>query len=189
MDFQAGFGVDIAMALDVCPPIPAERAEVERACRLSREWARRSRRAYRVPGSSSASSRAAPTRTFGGRAALRSSTRLPRVRDRRRGRRRVEEAIRSITAMSAGLLPEGKPRVFMGVGTPRTCSPPCAPAATSRLRPPDAQRPDGARVHATGRGHDQARAFQGRPRRRSTPDCRCPSAGGTAAPTFGISSS
>jgi queuine tRNA-ribosyltransferase len=29
-----------------------------------------------------------------------------------------KEAIRSVTALSAGLLPEGKPRYLMGVGTP-----------------------------------------------------------------------
>jgi queuine/archaeosine tRNA-ribosyltransferase len=39
MELQADFGVDIAMVLDVCPPFPAERAEVECACRLSADGA------------------------------------------------------------------------------------------------------------------------------------------------------
>src|SRR6185295_7151747 len=41
MELQADFGVDIAMALDVCPPFPADRAEVEEACRRTLDWARR----------------------------------------------------------------------------------------------------------------------------------------------------
>src|SRR5262245_46058838 len=47
---QADFGVDIAMVLDVCPPFPAERAEVEAAARISQRWAERSKRAYAGPG-------------------------------------------------------------------------------------------------------------------------------------------
>src|ERR1700693_316211 len=119
MELQAGFGVDIAMALDVCPPFPAERAEVERACRLSRDWALRSLRAYRGPGLlfgilqggthedlRRASARPLldmdfPGYAIGGVAVGES-----------------KEAIRSITAMSARLLPEEKPRYLMGVGTP-----------------------------------------------------------------------
>src|ERR1700736_4842509 len=50
MELQSDFGVDIAMALDVCPPFPAEREEVADACRLSRDWAIRSRRSYRGSG-------------------------------------------------------------------------------------------------------------------------------------------
>jgi len=44
VELQSEFGVDIAMTLDVCPPFPAERREVEEACRLSELWAERSRR-------------------------------------------------------------------------------------------------------------------------------------------------
>src|SRR6266567_6684031 len=50
MELQGDFGVDIAMALDVCPPFPAKREEVERACRLTQRWAERSRRAFRGSG-------------------------------------------------------------------------------------------------------------------------------------------
>ena len=50
MELQSDFGVDIAMALDVCPPFPAEREEVERACEMSAKWAVRSEAAYRGPG-------------------------------------------------------------------------------------------------------------------------------------------
>jgi queuine tRNA-ribosyltransferase len=38
---QAKLGVDVSMALDVCPPYPAERAEVEAAMRRTHLWAPR----------------------------------------------------------------------------------------------------------------------------------------------------
>lgn len=119
MELQGAFGVDIAMALDVCPPFPAARDEVERACRLSQSWAERSRRAYDGPGllfgilqggtHEDLRSRAAgpltdldlPGYAIGGVAVGES-----------------KEAIRSITAFSARLLPSEKPRYLMGVGTP-----------------------------------------------------------------------
>ena len=119
MELQAGFGVDIAMALDVCPAYPAEREEVERACRLSQLWAERSRRSYRGTGllfgilqggtHEDLRQRAAgplaeldfPGYAIGGVAVGES-----------------KEAIRSITSFSARLLPPEKPRYLMGVGTP-----------------------------------------------------------------------
>jgi queuine tRNA-ribosyltransferase len=119
MDLQAGFGVDIAMALDVCPAYPAERDEVEEACRLSQQWAERSRRAYRGPGL-----------LFG---ILQGGTHEDL---RRRFSERLldlefpgyaiggvavgepKEAIRAITRSTAALLPSEKPRYLMGVGTP-----------------------------------------------------------------------
>ena len=119
MQLQSDFSVDIAMALDVCPPFPAAREEVERACRLSLDWAERSRRAYRGPGL-----------LFG---ILQGGTHED-LRARMAGPLRAldfpgyaiggvavgesKEAIRSITATAARLLPEEKPRYLMGVGTP-----------------------------------------------------------------------
>lgn len=119
MELQAGFGVDVAMALDVCPPFPAERAEVEEACRLTLGWAERSRKAYAGPGRlfgilqggthedlrrRSAASLVAldfPGYAIGGVAVGESKA-----------------AIREVTALSAALLPEERPRYLMGVGTP-----------------------------------------------------------------------
>lgn len=119
VELQAGFGVDIAMALDICPPYSAAREEVERACELSQLWAARSREAYRGPGllfgilqggtHEDLRSRAAgplvdldfPGYAIGGVAVG-----------------EPKETIRSITASTARLLPEGKPRYLMGVGTP-----------------------------------------------------------------------
>jgi queuine tRNA-ribosyltransferase len=119
MELQSAFGVDIAMALDVCPPFPAEREEVEQACRLSLLWASRSREAYEGPGllfgivqggthedlrKKAAADLVAldfPGYAIGGVAVG-----------------EAKEAIRSVTAATAALLPEEKPRYLMGVGTP-----------------------------------------------------------------------
>jgi len=119
MELQAVFGVDIAMALDVCPPFPAGRPEVEEACRLTRDWARRCRRAWQGEGmlfgivqggahedlrrESAAEIRALefPGYAIGGVAVG-----------------EPKEAIRSTTAFCAALLPEDRPRYLMGVGTP-----------------------------------------------------------------------
>jgi queuine tRNA-ribosyltransferase len=119
MELQSGFGVDIAMALDVCPPYPAERREVEEAARLSLLWAKRCREAYRGPGLlfgivqggvhedlRRASARDTAAIGFPGYAIGGVAVGEPK------------EAIRSVTAFTASLLPEDKPRYLMGVGTP-----------------------------------------------------------------------
>ena len=116
---QAVFGVDIAMVLDVCPPYPAEREDVDRACRLTLDWARRSRAAYRGPGmlfgivqggtdeGLRRSSAAALTELdLPGYAVGGVAVGEPKV------------AIRDVTQLTASLLPDGKPRYLMGVGTP-----------------------------------------------------------------------
>lgn len=119
MELQTFFGVDIAMALDICPPFPAAREEVERACRLSQNWAERSRRSYDGPGLlfgilqggthedlrslwvKSLLELDFPGYAIGGVAVG-----------------EPKEAIRAITTSTARLLPEEKPRYLMGVGTP-----------------------------------------------------------------------
>jgi len=119
MELQSDFGVDIAMALDVCPPFPAAPDEVEEACRLSERWAQRARRAYRGPGllfgilQGGTDERlrrrsAAPLidLDFDGYAIGGVAVGEPKAQ------------IRSITLSTAALLPEEKPRYLMGVGTP-----------------------------------------------------------------------
>jgi queuine tRNA-ribosyltransferase len=119
MELQAGFGVDVAMVLDVCPSYPAERAEVEEACRRTLAWAERSKHAYRGPGllfgilqggthedlrRRSAGPLLAldfPGYAIGGVAVGES-----------------KPAIREVTQLSAALLPDARPRYLMGVGTP-----------------------------------------------------------------------
>ena len=46
IEIQALLGSDIAMQLDECIALPAPRAELERAMRLSLRWAERSKRAF-----------------------------------------------------------------------------------------------------------------------------------------------
>jgi queuine tRNA-ribosyltransferase len=122
VELQSEFGVDIAMTLDVCPPFPAERREVDEACRLSELWAVRSRASW--PGAGAGGllfgivqggthedlRRAAAARLvdldFDGYAIGGVAVGEPK------------EAIRAITASTAPLLPEEKPRYLMGVGTP-----------------------------------------------------------------------
>ncbi|MGH9363925.1 MAG: tRNA guanosine(34) transglycosylase Tgt, partial [Thermoanaerobaculia bacterium] len=119
MELQAAFGVDIAMALDVCPPFPAEKDEVSEACRLTLDWARRCRSAWRGPGL-----------LFG---IVQGGTHEDLRRDAARALCDLDfpgyaiggvavgeskDAIRKITAETARLLPEGKPRYLLGVGTP-----------------------------------------------------------------------
>ncbi len=119
MDLQSVFGVDIAMALDVCPPYPAERDEISEACRLTLQWAQRSRRAYRGPGLlfgivqggthedlRRQNAAALVDLDFPGYAIGGVAVGEPK------------EAIRSITRAAAALLPGEKPRYLMGVGTP-----------------------------------------------------------------------
>jgi len=119
VELQTEFGVDIAMTLDVCPPFPAERREIEEACRLSVLWAERSRRSR------------------SGRGLLFGIVQGGTHEDLRRGAAvrlidlgfdgyaigggavgESKEAIRAITEFTAPLLPEAKPRYLMGIGTP-----------------------------------------------------------------------
>jgi queuine tRNA-ribosyltransferase len=119
VELQSEFGVDIAMTLDVCPPFPAERRQIEEACRLSLLWAERARGSW------------------SGKALLFGIVQGGTYEDLRRSSARPlvdlgfdgyaiggvavgepKEAIRAITAFSAELLPDGKPRYLMGVGTP-----------------------------------------------------------------------
>ncbi len=119
IDLQSDFGVDIAMTLDVCPPFPAERREIEEACRLSAAWAARARASWRgegllfgiVQGGTHEDLRAAAAASilglgFDGYAIGGVAVGEPK------------EAIRAITASTAPLLPQEKPRYLMGVGTP-----------------------------------------------------------------------
>jgi queuine tRNA-ribosyltransferase len=117
---QALLGSDVAMCLDVCPPAGADGAELERAVALTTEWAERQRRAARAPGQL----------LFG----IAQGGADPELR-----RRSVEElcalgldgyalgglsvgepreVMLATVAASAVLLPENRPRYFMGIGDP-----------------------------------------------------------------------
>jgi queuine tRNA-ribosyltransferase len=118
---QARLGVDVAMALDVCPALPAERDELERAVAVTSRWAARCRRAL-PPGG--------PTLLFG---IVQGGLDLEL---RRRSAAEIAalgfdghalggfsvgeppEQMRQAVAEIAPELPADRPRYLMGVGTP-----------------------------------------------------------------------
>jgi queuine tRNA-ribosyltransferase len=117
---QARLGSDVAMCLDICPPAGVSRAELEDAVRRTTVWARRQRDAPRAPGQL----------RFG---IAQGGT------DEELRRRSIEELVAlgfdgyALGGLSVGedraamfdavgwatpLLPEEKPRYFMGIGDP-----------------------------------------------------------------------
>ncbi len=122
VDTQRRLGADIAMALDVCPALPAARAELEDAIRLTSQWAARCRAALPpnrrtllfgiVQGGldvelrRQAVERLAPL-AFDGHALGGFSVGEPPA------------AMWEAVGACAPLLPAERPRYLMGVGTPR----------------------------------------------------------------------
>jgi queuine tRNA-ribosyltransferase len=117
---QAQLGSDIAMCLDVCPPAGLPEPELAEAVRLTTLWAVRQREAERAPGQL----------LFG----IAQGGAHPELR-----RRSVEEIVElgfdgyalgglaigepreqmfETTAWAAELIPEERPRYFMGIGDP-----------------------------------------------------------------------
>jgi queuine tRNA-ribosyltransferase len=119
MELQSDFGVDIAMVLDICPPFPAEREEVESACEMSAKWAARCLKAYTGPGllfgivqggthEDLRKTSAARLLELGFAGYAIGGVAVGESKD----------AIRAITESTAALLPADHPRYLMGVGTP-----------------------------------------------------------------------
>jgi queuine tRNA-ribosyltransferase len=122
IEVQILLGSDIAMQLDECVKLPAERSEIERAMNLSLRWAERCKRAFEhaAPGRAlfgivqggddqalrDASARALVDLEFDGYAI---------------GGLAVGEAqsvMLEVVAATAAALPAERPRYLMGVGTP-----------------------------------------------------------------------
>ena len=117
---QAELGSDIAMCLDVCAPADASRAELEEAARLTTRWAERQREAERAPGQL----------LFG----IAQGGTDPELRSRSieevaalgfdgyaLGGLAIGESREQMfetTAWATELLPERRPRYFMGIGDP-----------------------------------------------------------------------
>ncbi len=115
---QANLGSDIAMCLDVCPPAGVPIEELEEAVRRTTHWAGRQRAAPRAPGqlvfgiTQGASDSGLRRRSiaeitaldFDGYALGGLSVGEPR------------EVTMDATSWAAPLLPEEKPRYFMGIG-------------------------------------------------------------------------
>lgn len=120
IEIQRKLGVDVTMALDVCPPYPADREEVAGAMELTHEWAKRSLSA-RGDGQAvfgivqggvhddlrKTSAGCITSLPFDGFAIGGVSVGEP------------TEMQRPVVELTAPLLPEDKPRYLMGVGTPR----------------------------------------------------------------------
>jgi queuine tRNA-ribosyltransferase len=115
---QANLGSDIAMCLDVCPPAGVPRAELEEAVRLTTRWAQRQRKTARTQGqlrfgiTQGASDPELRRRSieeitaldFDGYALGGLSVGEPR------------ELTLDATGWAAPLLPDDRPRYFMGIG-------------------------------------------------------------------------
>jgi queuine tRNA-ribosyltransferase len=122
MDVQILLGSDIAMQLDECVKLPAERAEIERAMKLSLRWAERCKRAFE---------RAAPGRALfgivqgGDEQKLRAESARALVDIGFDGYAigglavgETQSVMLDVVAATAAALPAGQPRYLMGVGTP-----------------------------------------------------------------------
>jgi queuine tRNA-ribosyltransferase len=122
IEVQILLGSDIAMQLDECVKLPAERTEIERAMKLSLRWAERCKLAFE---------RAAPGRALfgivqgGDDHALRAASARALVDlgfdGYAIGGLAVGEAQRvmlEVVAATAAALPTERPRYLMGVGTP-----------------------------------------------------------------------
>ena len=117
--FQEALGVDVAMALDVCVKLPAAQAELDEAVRLTSGWAARCAAARTRP----------QTQLFGivqggldERARERSARDLvaldlPGYAIGGLSVGESREELARMSRFSAALLPPGKPRYLMGVGT------------------------------------------------------------------------
>ncbi len=192
MELQSGFGVDIAMTLDVCPPFPAERAEIEEACRLHAGLGGAlPARVLRGRAFSSGSCRAERTRTCGGGRArglgalgLRRATRSAASRSGSRRR-----PIREVTALHGAASARRRPRYLMGVGTPADLLGVGARGGGSlRLRSADAATGAWAtRTRVAGRSRSSTSDSR-KTSRRSTRSAAARSAGATAGRISGTSS-
>ena len=122
VEVQRLFGSDIAMQLDECVRLPAERADIERAMQLSIRWAERSKRAFGqaspghmlfgivqggdVPALRHESAKALIDIGFHGYAVGGLAVGEP------------QEVMLAMIDEVAPILPQDRPRYLMGVGTP-----------------------------------------------------------------------
>ncbi len=122
IEIQALLGADISMQLDECLKLPANREEIARAMHLSLRWAERSRRAFEgvrggralfgiVQGGDDFTLRAESAKAltdvvFDGYAIGGLAVGEP------------QDVMLKIVAETAPMLPAGRPRYLMGVGTP-----------------------------------------------------------------------
>jgi len=120
VDLQRALGVDVLMALDECPPHDADRAYQEASLERTARWARRCRAAHRaderglfgiVQGGTHADLRARS-------AALTAEIGFEGYALGGLGIGEPAEVRYEVVEQTAALLPAGRPRYLMGVGTP-----------------------------------------------------------------------
>ncbi len=122
IDVQIMLGSDIAMQLDECVRLPAERGEIERAMKLSLRWAERCKRAFEgaapgralfgiVQGGDDLTLRIASARALG-------EIGFPGYAIGGLAVGETQEVMLKIVAETAPALPAERPRYLMGVGTP-----------------------------------------------------------------------
>jgi queuine tRNA-ribosyltransferase len=122
MEVQILLGSDIAMQLDECVRLPAERVEIERAMNLSLRWAERCKRAFEsaapgralfgiVQGGDDQKLRAESARAL-------AAIGFPGYAVGGLAVGETQEVMLKIVAETAPTLPAERPRYLMGVGTP-----------------------------------------------------------------------
>src|ERR1700726_2454543 len=122
MEVQILLGSDIAMQLDECVRLPAERSEIERAMKLSLRWAERSKRAFEnahpgravfgiVQGGDDPDLRAESARSLGDIGFDGYAIGGLAVGE-------TQDVMLKVVAETAPALPPERPRYLMGVGTP-----------------------------------------------------------------------
>jgi queuine tRNA-ribosyltransferase len=119
MELQSAFGSDVAMCLDVCPALPSPSDELESAVARTSRWARRCRDAWAGPGLLFGIVQGGGDPELRSRSAAEiTALDLPGYAVGGVAVGESKEAMRRAAASSAGLLPVGRPRYLMGVGTP-----------------------------------------------------------------------
>jgi queuine tRNA-ribosyltransferase len=117
---QAQLGSDVAMCLDVVPPPGTPRRELEEAVRRTTLWARRQREAERAPGQLLFGIAQGGTDSELRRRSVEEIAELG-LDGHALGGLAIGEArdeMLETTAWATGLLPEDRPRYFMGIGDP-----------------------------------------------------------------------
>jgi queuine tRNA-ribosyltransferase len=119
-DVQRKFGSDIAMCLDVCPPADTAKSDVADACRRTALWARRQLAAPRAEGQLLFGIAQGGTDSELRRDSLEEIASLPFDGFALGGLSVGEDraAMFDTVSWSAPLLPQNKPRYFMGIGDP-----------------------------------------------------------------------
>ncbi len=120
VEIQRKLGSDIAMCLDVCPPADAPQAELQRAVELTTRWAERQAASPRVDGQLRFGIAQGSTDDELRRRSIAEVSELPFDGYALGGLAVGESAEEMLDCLSwaAPLLPESKPRYFMGIGDP-----------------------------------------------------------------------